>query len=81
MKDKNKENGIKLRHPKGDPPADFQICFIWPQCERAEYQRGRFISSGQTCSVVHLGVELWCEWHKITELFEYPEDHEFGRIK
>ena len=72
---------IKYRHPKSDPPQDYEYCFIWPQCIRAEYQGGHFLSLHGNRSVIHLGVELWFSWMDMREHLEFPEDFEIGKPK
>ena len=74
-------NIVKYRHPKADPPDDFQSCFIWPQCTKAEYQEGFFMSNTGRSSIVYLGVELWFPWGEFRGHVEYPEDYEIGRQK
>jgi hypothetical protein len=72
---------VKYRHPKSDHPDDFEQCFIWPQCIKAEYQEGFFMTNTGRSSVIHLGVELWFSWRDFRGHLQFPEDYEIGRSK
>lgn len=63
---------MRLRDFGKEKPENYQICFIWPKCVKAEYIDGYFLSSNE--SVVHINVKLWIPMEEISEKFEYPED-------